>query len=292
MQHFIAVNDHSTAFYTEILDDALRLKAAVKTGTPHPKLAGKTLGMIFEKPSNRTRVSFEVGMYQLGGHAVYIQKQDIGMGTREPIEDVSRVLSRYVDAVMIRSMLHSTIETFASVSSVPVINGLSDLHHPCQAVADVLTILEHKKTLKGLKICYVGDGNNVCVSLLQLCQKMGLKTVCACPPGYEPPMTGVQIEHDPIKGVHDADVIYTDVWVSMGQEEETAKRLNAFNPFTVTTDLVAHAKSDVILMHCLPANRGQEVTHEALESKHSVIFDQAENRMHAQKAVLVKLVGV
>ena len=289
MTHFTQINDYSTDTYLELLDQAQHIRQQLRSGIQTLPLAGKTLGMIFEKPSNRTRVSFEVGMYQLGGHAVYIQKQDIGMGTREPISDVAKVLSRYVNGVVIRSMLQSTITEFAAHATVPVINGLSDLHHPCQALADVLTILDHKKTLSGLKVCYIGDGNNVCVSLIQLCEKLGMQTVVACPPGYEPPLANATINHDVMAAVTDADVLYTDVWVSMGQEAETAKRLNDLAPYQVTLPILKHAKSNAILMHCLPANRGQEVTAEALDSPHSVIFDQAENRLHAQKAILARL---
>ncbi len=289
MTHFTQINDYSTDIYLDLLSRAQQLRQQLRSGIQSLPLAGKTLGMIFEKPSNRTRVSFEVGMYQLGGHAIYIQKQDIGMGTREPISDVSKVLSRYVNGVVIRSMHHTTITEFASHATIPVINGLSDLHHPCQALADVLTILDHKKTLSDLKICYIGDGNNVCVSLMQLCDKLGMQTVAACPPGFEPPLPSVTITHDVMDAVKNADVIYTDVWVSMGQENETANRLATFTPYQVTLPILKHAKSDVILMHCLPANRGQEVTAEALDSPHSVIFDQAENRLHAQKAILATL---
>ena len=291
MQHFLKIDDFNSAEFWSILESAISMKRDDSFGTGGLHLEGKTLGMIFEKPSNRTRVSFEVGMFQLGGHAVYIQKQDIGMGSREPIADVARVLSRYVDGVVIRAMSHDTIAEFAAVSLVPVINGLSDLYHPCQAVADVLTIVEHKENLQGRKMVYVGDGNNVCVSLAQLCHLLGMEVVVACPRGYEPPVTGITIESDVRKAVANADVIYTDVWVSMGQEAETEKRLADFKGFMVDMDLVKLAKPDAIVMHCLPAQRGFEITHEVFESPQSVVFDQAENRLHAQKAILVKLLG-
>ncbi len=288
MKHFLTIPDFSKDEYLKILDKAVSLKQEKKAGKLHAALSGKTIGMIFEKPSNRTRVSFEVGVKDLGGHTVYIQKQDIGMGTREPIEDVARVFSRMVDAVIIRSISHETLSVFSKWSNIPIINGLSDTDHPCQAVADVLTILEHKKDLKKTKVCYVGDGNNVCVSLVQLCQLLGIEVVVTCPKGYEPPID-VPIEYNPNEAVKNADIIYTDVWVSMGQEAEESIRLNAFKAFTVTMDLVKKAKPDVSFMHCLPANRGQEVTAEVFESPHSIVFDQAENRLHAQKAIILHL---
>ena len=289
MTHFLTISDFSKSQFEKLLDLAVKLKTDLKHGRHQALLAGKTVGMIFEKPSNRTRVSFEVGLFQLGAHGVYIQKQDIGMGDREPVSDVARVLSRYNDAVLIRALSHSTITEFAHYASVPVINGLSDLYHPCQAVADVLTILAHKKRLDGLKVCYVGDGNNVCVSLVQLCQLLGMEVVVACPKGYEPPVSGVTVVQDVMTAVSGADVVYTDVWVSMGQEAETQKRLHDFSGYEVTLSVLAAAKSDVTLLHCLPANRGKEVSHEAIESAHSAVFDQAENRLHAQKAILVSL---
>lgn len=289
MNHFLTISDYSKDQYLSLLSLAVELKKSLKQGVSKPLLAGKTVGMIFEKPSNRTRVSFEVGLFQLGAHGVYIQKQDIGMGSREPIADVARVLSRYNDAVVIRSISHQTITEFAQFSSVPVVNGLSDLFHPCQAVADILTVLEHKKTLDGLKLCYVGDGNNVCVSLVELCQLLGIDVVVACPAGYEPPLKNVKIERDVHVAVQNADVIYTDVWVSMGQEQESQQRIKDFAAYQVTEAVLASAKPDVSLLHCLPANRGQEVSDGAIESRHSVVFDQAENRLHAQKAVLVGL---
>jgi len=290
MRHFLSVLDFNKEDYVTLLASALEMKAKVNTGQAHPNLAGKTLGMIFEKPSNRTRVSFEVGMFQLGGHAVYIQKQDIGMGSREPIADVSRVLSRYVDAVVIRCMSHQTLLDFSKYASVPVINGLSDTDHPCQALADILTILEHKKTLEGLKICYVGDGNNVSRSLMQLGHMMGMDCVIASPKGYQIDCPGVFVTDQLHDAVKDADVIYTDVWVSMGQEAETETRMRDFKGYEVNDALMVLAKPDAIFMHCLPAQRGLEVSDSVMESPNSVVFDQAENRMHAQKAILAALI--
>ncbi|HOF90191.1 MAG TPA: ornithine carbamoyltransferase [Armatimonadota bacterium] len=268
--------------------------------------AGKTLAMIFEKPSLRTRVTFEVAMTQLGGHAIYLQPADIGLGTREPVKDVARNLSRWCDVIMARTFTHETVRGLAEYASVPVINALSDLEHPCQALADFLTISEYKATVKGRKLAYVGDGNNVAHSLLLLAAKLGMRMAVGCPPGYEPDAavvaraaaiaaeTGgaIDITADPVAAVKKADAVYTDVWTSMGQEEERAERLRVFPPYQLNAALLAQAKPGALVMHCLPAHRGEEITDEVMESPQSVVLDQAENRLHAQKAVIALLLGL
>ncbi|MGQ9586428.1 MAG: ornithine carbamoyltransferase [Anaerolineae bacterium] len=304
MKHLLTIADLTPQEVTRILDLAVQLKEEWKEGGNRPILAHKTLGMIFQKPSLRTRVSFEMAMRHLGGDALYLSPNEIQLGQRESVADVARVLSRYVDGIMARVFSHAHVEELARYSRVPVINGLSDFSHPCQALGDMLTILEQKGRLKGLRLAWVGDGNNVAVSLMFASAKLGLHMTVACPKGHEPPARAVEtaraaavegatlrITHDPQEGVTDADVIYTDVWTSMGQEEETEKRLKVFPPFQVNAALVARAKPDVIVMHCLPAHRGQEITDEVADGPHSVLFDQAENRMHAQKGILAVLMG-
>jgi len=254
-------------------------------------LSGKTLALVFQKPSNRTRVSFEVGMYQLGGYSIYLGPDEINLGVRESIKDVAKTLSRYIDAIVLRTFAHNNILEMAKYATVPVINGLSDFSHPCQALADIYTIKEKLKNLKGLTLGYVGDGNNVCNSLLYACAKVGMNMRVATPKGYEPDGVVINLFHQPEDAVKDADIIYTDVWASMGQEKETAKRKKVFKNFQVNKKLVNLAKKNCLIMHCLPAHRGEEITDEIIESKNSVIFDQAENRMHVQKAILVKLLG-
>lgn len=290
VKHFLQVYDFPSDTLVHLLDQAIKLKK----NPWQPLLAGKSLGLIFEKPSTRTRVSFEVGMAQLGGYVLSLQNSEIGLNSREPVKDISRVLSRYVDAVMIRAYHHDDVAEFARYATVPVINGLSDLHHPCQALADGMTILEKKGTLQGIKVCYVGDGNNVCRSLLEIGTCLGMQVVVCCPEGYEPDMTGVRgtISHVPAQAVKDADVVYTDVWVSMGQEAEMSKRLSDFRDFSVNDALMAHAKPDALVMHRLPAHRDQEISDAVIESPRSVVFDQAENRMHAQKSLLLHVMGV
>ena len=294
VRHFLNGKDLSFDEIREILVLAKVLKEQQKQGIDHRLLFGKCLAMIFEKPSNRTRISFEVGMFQLGGHALNLLPSEIRMKEREPIADVSRVMSRYVDAVMMRVSRHADLEEFAEHSSVPVVNGLSDLYHPCQAMSDMLTIEEKKGSLPGLKLCYVGDGNNVCNSLITVCNIFGLEIVVSCPPGYEPSVLGsgaqCRIEHDAERAVSGADIVYTDVWVSMGQERESAKRRDDFRPYRVTEALFRRAASAAIFMHCLPAHRGEEVDAAVVESPASVIFDQAENRLHMQKAILATLI--
>jgi ornithine carbamoyltransferase len=276
------------------------LKLQSLRGQDHPLLKGKTLAMIFEKPSTRTRVSFEVGMWQLGGYALYLSSNDLQLGRGETIGDTAQVLSRYVNGIMARVFAHQTILDLVKYSRVPVINGLSDFSHPCQGLADLFTVYEKKGRLEGLRMAYVGDGNNVAHSLLYGCSKMGMTIVLGCPKGYEPDpkvvaqakeeakRTGgeVKVVQDPREAVKGADVVYTDVWASMGKEKEREERLKVLKPYQVNPQLVRGAKEDYIFMHCLPAHRGEEVVDEVADSKNSVIFDQAENRMHTQKAVM------
>jgi len=284
----------------EILKASESLKLQLLRGEEHPLLKGKTLAMIFEKPSTRTRVSFEVGMWQLGGYALYLSISDLQLGRGETIADTAQTLSRYVNGIMARVFAHQTILDLVKYSKVPVINGLSDMTHPCQGLADLFTIYEKKGRLHGLKLAYVGDGNNVAHSLLYGCSKVGMNITLACPKGYEPhpevvlkakeegKISGciVKVTKDPKEAARGADIIYTDVWASMGQEKEHEKRIKIFKPYQVHTKLIKEAKEDYLFMHCLPAHRGEEVTDEVADSKNSIIFDQAENRLHTQKALL------
>jgi ornithine carbamoyltransferase len=284
----------------QIFKKAELLKLQLLSGQEHPLLKGKTLAMIFEKPSTRTRVSFEVGVWQLGGYALYLGAGDLQLGRGETIADTAQVLSRYVDGIMARVFAHQTILDLVAHSRVPVINGLSDYSHPCQGLADLFTVYEKKGRLSGLKLAYVGDGNNVAHSLIYGCSKVGMNIVLGCPKGYEPDpqvvsrgkeeakRTGceVVVTNDPKEAVNGADVIYTDVWASMGKEKEHGERVRIMKPYQVNADLAKGAKADYIFMHCLPAHRGEEVTNEVADSRNSVIFDQAENRMHTQKAVM------
>lgn len=290
-RHFLSIDDYSKDELQHILKLAAKLKSERKANIDHRTLRGKTLAMLFLQPSNRTRVSFEVGMSQLGGDTINIRPDEVRLGEREPISDVARVLSRYVDAIMMRVVKHETITEFAKYSAVPVINGLSDRFHPCQAISDILTIQEKKGRLEGLKLCYIGDGNNVCNSLIDVANVFGLQMVVSCPKGYEPFRDGGEYEviTNPEQAVAGADIVYTDVWTSMGHEDEAARRLKKFRSYTITEALFNKAAPDAIFMHCLPAHRGEEVTHEVVEHPRSVIFDQAENRLHAQKAVLALL---
>ncbi len=301
MKHLISMADLTPEELEEILELAEKLKEERYKGRVTDYLKNKSLAMIFELPSTRTRISFEVAMTDLGGHALYLSWNDLQLGRGEPIKDTARVLSRYVHAVMMRVRNHETIVEFAKYSSVPVINGLSNLEHPCQIIADLLTIKEYKGKLKNVRLAWVGDGNNVCNSLILASALTGMKMVISTPKGYEPNEEIVKkaiemgadltFEPDPAKAVQDADVIYTDVWISMGQEAEREKRLRDFAKHQVSEALVSMAKDDVIVMHCLPAHRGEEITEEVLEGEHSIVFDQAENRLHAQKAILLKLIG-
>lgn len=301
----VSIADLSLGDFWKILNTATRLKAELKAGNAPPLLAGKVLGMIFQKPSLRTRVSFEVGMRQLGGHAMYLAPDEIQLGRRESVPDAARVLSRFVDGIMVRTFAHREVEVLAENASVPVINGLSDFSHPCQALADMLTIYEKCGKFEGVTLAYVGDGNNVAHSLLLAASLAGMNMMVASPKGYEcDPLVVAKAEaaakasgsklglvSDPREAVRGADVIYTDVWVSMGQETEQQQRASVFEPYRVDAPLVELASPDVLVMHCLPAHRGEEITDEVLDGPHSVVLDQAENRLHAQKAVLALLMG-
>jgi len=302
---FIAVTDYSADEIKDILNLALDLKSEYFIKGNKPLLKGKVLGMIFNKPSLRTRISFDMAMRHLGGDALFISPAEIGLGQRESIADVARVMSGYVSAIMARVFEHDHVVELAKWASIPVINGLSDYNHPCQAIADVLTIFEHFKRLENLHVVFIGDGNNVAVSLLHTCALLGIHFSIACPEGYDinpkawnlgldmASASGSTVRHfrDPNEAVKDADVIYTDTWTSMGQEEEFEKRKKVFPPYQVNDDLVKKAKENVIVMHCLPAHRGYEITDEVADGPHSVLFPQAHNRLHAQKAILVKLLS-
>ena len=297
MKHLLKLMDLSEKEICEILNTADQLKYEKKNNIPHHILAGKTLGMIFEKSSTRTRVSFEVGMYDLGGAALFLSSRDLQIGRGEPVEDTARVLSRYLDGIMIRTFAQEEVESLASVGTIPVINGLTDYCHPCQVLADLMTIREHKGSTKGLKLCYIGDGNNMTNSLIVGGIKMGMSVSVACPKGYEPDeklmkwasTTGKFVcTEDVFEAAKDADVLYTDVWASMGQEEEAEARKQIFKGYQINSELMAVAHKDAMVLHCLPAHREEEITAEVFEAHANEIFDQAENRLHAQKAVLVK----
>jgi ornithine carbamoyltransferase len=302
---FISIRDYSPEELQGILDQAIELKAEFKSGGNKPLLKGKVLGMIFQKPSLRTRVSFDMAMRHVGGDALYLSPNEIGLGQRESIADVARVLSGYVEVLMARVFEHAHVVELAKWASIPVINGLSDYDHPCQGMADALTIIEKFGSLKGLNVTYVGDGNNVAVSLMHICAKLGANFTIANPEGYAmlpeavaesmqfAAASGATIRQmsDPHAAVKDAHVIYTDTWTSMGQEAEAEKRKKVFPPYQVNAQLVSEACPDVIVMHCLPAHRGYELTDEVADGSHSVIFPQAHNRLHAQKAILVHLLA-
>ncbi|MCU0665730.1 MAG: ornithine carbamoyltransferase [Candidatus Omnitrophica bacterium] len=297
----ISIKDLSSAEINQLFDLTAQLKRNKNKFSR--VLSGKTLALIFQKPSNRTRVSFEVGMYQLGGNSIYLSPGEINLGVRESIPDAAKTLSRYVDGIVLRTFAHKNVIELAKYADIPVINGLSDFSHPCQALADIYTVVEKLENVKGKTLAYVGDGNNVCNSLLFICAKTGMNINVAAPVGYKPDRAVVEqaenialpnkskvsIFSDPLKAVKGSDVIYTDVWTSMGQEKEALNRLKAFKGFQINQRLLAHAKKGVLVMHCLPAHRGEEITGEVMDSKNSVVFDQAENRMHVQKAVLIKL---
>jgi len=298
---FLSVRDMTTKEILATFVLARKMKANRKKFAK--ALRGKTLALIFEKPSLRTRTSFDVGIQQLGGFSLYLSPAEISLGKRESVYDVAKNLERMVQGIMIRTFAHQIVIDMAKHAAIPVINGLTDYSHPCQAMADFMTILEKKKKLKGLKLCYVGDGNNVAHSLMFAGARLGVNVTVACPSGYEPSgtaldeatadakATGARIEvvHDPVEGVRNADVVYTDVWASMGQESEAETRKKIFFPYQVNKILMAGAKKDAIFMHCLPAHRGDEVTDEVIDSKQSVVFDEAENRLHAQKAIMYQL---
>ncbi len=305
MKDLISLHDLTAEEISDLLKLGLKLKKELKEGIPHPLLKGKTLGMIFTKSSTRTRVSFEVGMTQLGGYPLFLSSNDIQLGRGETIHDTAKVLERYLDGIMIRTYAHSDVIELAKEASIPVINALTDLLHPCQVLADLMTAYEHKGKLEGLKLAYIGDGNNMAHSLMYGCAKAGLDCAIATPYGYQCDDEVVMnarddfkasgrkliLTQDPIEAIYDADVVYTDTWVSMGQEEEKAQRQEAFKAYQVNKELFKNAKDDAIFMHCLPAYRGFEVTEDVIDGEHSVIFDEAENRLHAQKAVMATLMG-
>lgn len=297
MKHLLKLLDLTAEEITELLDLADQLKADNKAGRAHPYLQGKTLGMIFEKSSTRTRVSFETGMYQLGGHALFLSSRDLQIGRGEPVEDTARVLSRYLDGIMIRTFAQEEVEALAQYGSIPIINGLTDFCHPCQVLADLQTVREHKGRLAGLNMCYIGDGNNMANSLIVGFLKMGCHVSIACPDAYQPDAQVLEFTRSypgmflmtdkPMEAAKDADVIFTDVWASMGQESEKAVREKAFAGYQVNAELLAVAHDGCMVQHCLPAHRGEEITADVFEAHADEIFDEAENRLHAQKAVLV-----
>ena len=298
MKHLLKLGDLTGEQIIDILNLADQLKDENKKGIVHHHLKGKTLGMIFTKASTRTRVSFEVGMYQLGGNALFLSGNDLQIGRGEPIEDTARVLSRFLDGIMIRTFKQDDVEKLAEYGSIPIINGLTDYCHPCQVLADLQTIREFKGKLEGLKLAFIGDGNNMANSLIVGCIKVGMSVSIACPEGYEPDAEIVRwgmeqgkltVTRNPKEAVVGADVVYTDVWASMGQEGEAQIRMKAFSGFQVNAELMALANEGAMVQHCLPAHRGEEITAEVLEAHANEIFEEAENRMHAQKAVLVTL---
>ncbi len=298
MKHLLKLSDLTGEEITNLLDMADQLKYEKKNKIPHKHLEGKSLGMIFEKSSTRTRVSFEVGMYELGGNALFLSSNDLQIGRGEPVEDTARVLSRYLDGIMIRTFEQKEVEDLAKYGSIPIINGLTDYCHPCQVLADLMTIREHKGTLKNLKMCFVGDGNNMANSLMVGCIKMGIEFAIACPKGYEPDSELMKWAKENGKftctdstadAAKDADILVTDVWASMGQEGEADERKKIFASYQINSELMAVAKPDAMVLHCLPAHRGEEITAEVFEAHADEIFDEAENRLHAQKAVMVAL---
>lgn len=302
-KHLLSLKDYSKDEILCLLAHSIDLKTKFKAGIMPPILANKALAMIFAKPSTRTRVSFEVGIHQLGGYSLFLSSNDIQLGRGEPASDTAKVLSRYVDGIMIRTFKQEDVAELAQFSTVPVINGLTDIFHPCQALADLLTVYEHKKRFSGVKLAYIGDGNNVAHSLMIICTKLGVDISLACPPQYLPKSdissvcaqfaaqsdSKLEIIDEPLKAAKDADFIYTDVWTSMGQEAEQAQRLKILTPYQVNEMLFSHAKPDASFLHCLPAHRGEEVTSAIIDSPRSLVFEQAENRLHAQKAVMALL---
>lgn len=300
MKHLLKLLDLSKEEIIELLNLADQLKYEHKNSIPHRRLEGKTLAMIFQKSSTRTRVSFEAGMYQLGGHALVMSAADLQMGRGEPINDTARVLSRYCDAIMIRTYSQDEVESLAEAGSIPVVNGLTDFCHPCQILADLMTVREYKSGLEGLKLAFIGDTNNMSNSLIVGCLKVGMNLSVACPKGYEfdprilafaKDYEGFQLTHDASEAASNADVVVTDVWASMGDEWEAEKRKRDFAEYQINRSVMSAAKSDAIVLHCLPAHRGEEITAEIFEEHAGEIFEEAENRMHAQKAVLLKLIG-
>lgn len=301
MKHLLKMLDLSTEDIIEILNLADQLKYELKHGIPHPHLKGKTLGMIFQKASTRTRVSFETGMYQLGGYPLFLSSNDLQIGRGEPVQDTARVLSRYLDGIMIRTFEQKEVEDLAEYGSIPIINGLTDFCHPCQVLADLMTIREFKGSFDGLKMCFIGDGNNMANSLIVGCLKVGMSVAIACPDDYQPPKEILdfakgygdkfEMTNVPMQAAKGADVLITDVWASMGQEGEAEKRRKAFAGYQINDDLMAQAKDGAMVLHCLPAHREEEITEKVFEAHANEIFEEAENRLHAQKAVMVKLMA-
>ncbi len=301
MKHLLKLLDLSTDEIIDILNLADQLKYELKHGIPHPHLQGKTLGMIFQKSSTRTRVSFETGMYQLGGYPLFLSSNDLQIGRGEPVQDTARVLSRYLNGIMIRTFEQKEVEDLAQYGSIPIINGLTDFCHPCQVLADLMTVREFKGSFDGLKMCFIGDGNNMANSLIVGGLKVGMKVSVACPKDYSPDKSVLDfakqygdsfvLTENPAEAAKDCDVLFTDVWTSMGQEEEKEKRIAAFKGYQINDEIMALAKPDAMVQHCLPAHREEEITEKVFEAHAAEIFEEAENRLHAQKAVMVKLMG-
>lgn len=300
MKHLLKMLDLTGEEIIDILNLADQLKYELKHGIPHPHLKGKTLGMIFQKASTRTRVSFETGMYQLGGYPLFLSSHDLQIGRGEPVQDTARVLSRYLDGIMIRTFEQKEVEDLATYGNIPIINGLTDFCHPCQVLADLMTIREFKGSFDGLKMCFIGDGNNMANSLIVGCLKVGMAVSVACPEGYRPPAEilefaekydNFEITDSPLKAAENADVLITDVWASMGQEGEAEMRKKAFAGYQINDELMAVAHNDAMVLHCLPAHREEEITEKVFEAHADEIFEEAENRLHAQKAVMVKLMA-
>lgn len=293
VRHFLTLLDLTPDEANRIIQRAIELKAEVKAGKQHELLKNKVMGMIFEKSSTRTRVSFETGMAQFGGHAIFLSPRDTQLGRGEPVEDSAKVLSRMVDVIMLRTYAHEVAELFAEHSLVPVINALTDMYHPCQLLADVQTYVEHRGSIQGKTVCWVGDGNNMCHSYMNAAKIFGFTLHASCPEGYEPDQrvidkvnSNVKLIRDPMQAAKSADLVVTDVWASMGQESEQEARAGAFADYEVTADIMAQANDDALFMHCLPAHRGEEVSAEVIDGPQSVVWDEAENRLHAQKALL------
>lgn len=301
MKHLLKMLDLSTEEIIEILNLADQLKYELKHGIPHPHLKGKTLGMIFQKASTRTRVSFETGMYQLGGYPLFLSSNDLQIGRGEPVQDTARVLSRYLDGIMIRTFEQKEVEDLAEYGSIPIINGLTDFCHPCQVLADLMTIREFKGSFDGLKMCFIGDGNNMANSLIVGCLKVGMSVSIACPDDYQPPKEILdfakgygdkfEMTNVPMQAAKGADVLITDVWASMGQEGEAEKRKKAFAGYQINDELMVQSNEGAMVLHCLPAHREEEITEKVFEAHANEIFEEAENRLHAQKAVMVKLMA-
>ena len=301
--NFLHVNDLSESNFKEIIQISHWIKKKFKNNDSFLPLTGKTMAMVFAKPSARTRISFETGFYRMGGHALFLGPNDIGVGKRESVADIARVLSKFNDIIMARLFDHQHILDLAKYASVPVINGLTNFNHPCQIIADIFTIIEKKENIGDLKVTYIGDGNNIVHSWLELAMVIPINFTVICPESFKPNMelfnsakkvglSNINLSHDPFEGIKNSDVVYTDVWASMGQKEESEMRKKIFNDFQVNSKLMSRAKSDAIFMHCLPAERGIEVTDNVCDSNNSVIFDQAENRMHAQNAIILKLMNI